>query len=177
MNKTLKNKFGFTLLETLLAMIILSTGILLLSNAWSGSFMRIRKTQLNSEVTALLERKMVEVEAEYRDKPLESIPEEKSDDFGSDYPQYSWKLESQEFKVPDLSASLTAKDGGANEMMINIIRQLSEHLSKSIKEVRVTIIHKNKNGKNLQFSATRYFVDFNKEIPMPGLPASAVGGP
>ena len=176
MSNRLKKRRGFTLLETLLAMIILSTGLLLLTNAWSGSFMRIRKTQMSSEVTALMERKMVEIDAEYRDKPLESIPEEKSDDFGSDYPQYSWKLESQALTVPDLSAALTAQDGGANEMLITIIRQLSEHLSKSVKEVKVTIVHKVKEGKSLEFSITRYFVDFNKDLPIGGVPAGAVGG-
>jgi general secretion pathway protein I len=172
----IKSKKGFTLLETLLAMIILSTGILLLTNSWSGSFLRIRKTQLNSEVSALLERKMVEVEAEYKDKPLESIPEEKEDDFGSDYPQYSWKLESQEFKIPDLSAGMTSRDGGANEMLLSIIKQLSEHLNKSVKEVRVTVLYKPKSGKELSFSVTRYYVDFNKELPMPGVPSSAAPG-
>ena len=83
-------KNGFTLIETVIAMVILSSGLLLLANSWSGSFMRVRKTQLSTEVSALLERKMTEVEMEYTGKPLESIPEEKEDDFGSEYAQYSW---------------------------------------------------------------------------------------
>lgn len=139
--------------------------------------MRIRKTQLNSEVTALLERKMVEVETEFRDKPLESIPEEKSDDFGSDYPQYSWRLQSREFEIPDLSVSLTAREGGADEMLITVIRQLSEHLKKSVKEVKVTVVYKAKDAKKpLEYSITRYFVDFNKDLPMPGVSAGSLGG-
>ncbi|MFP5519207.1 MAG: type II secretion system protein [Bdellovibrionia bacterium] len=165
---------GFTLLETLLAMVILSSGILLLTNSWSGSFARLKKTQLTTEISALLERKMVEIEAEYAGKPLEAIPEEQSEDFGEDYPQYSWELQSKELEVPDLSASLTAREGGANEMLIMVIRQLSEHLSKSVKEVKVSIVYK--GGKNpIRYSATTYFVNYDKPLSIGGAGAPAGG--
>lgn len=131
--------------------------------------MRIKKTQVSTEVAALLERKMVEVEMEYQGKPLDSIPEEKSDDFGSEYPQYSWKMSSKEFEVPDLTASLTAQSGGADELTLTIMKTLSEHLAKAVKEVKVTVIFK-AGKKPLEYSATQYFIDFDKQLPMPGLP-------
>lgn len=162
-------KNGFTLIETIMAMVILSSGIMLLANSWSGSFMRVRKTQLSTEVSALLERKMVEVELEYTGKPLDSIPEESEDDFGSDYPQYSWKMSSKEFEVPDVSATLTAQAGGADEMALTVMKTLTEHLSKSIKEVKVTVIYKG-SKKPMEFSATQYFVDYDKELPLPSIP-------
>ncbi|KYG64886.1 general secretion pathway protein GspI [Bdellovibrio bacteriovorus] len=162
-------KNGFTLVETVIAMVILSSGLLLLANSWSGSFMRVRKTQTSTEVAALLERKMAEIEMQYQGKPLESIEEEKSDDFGSEYPQYSWKMTSKEFEVPDISATLTAQAGGANELALTMMKTLTEHLSKSIKEVKVTIIMKT-GKKPLEYSATQYFVDYDKQLPMPGLP-------
>ncbi|WII71933.1 type II secretion system protein [Bdellovibrio sp. 22V] len=162
-------KNGFTLVETIIAMVILSTGLLLLSNSWSGSFMRVRKTQLSTEVAALLERKMIEVEMEYQGKPLDSIPEEKEDDFGSEYPQYSWKMTSKEFEVPDISATLTAQAGGADELSLTVMKTLTEHLAKSVKEVKVTVIWKGAK-KPLEFSATQYFVDYDKEIQMPSMP-------
>lgn len=134
--------------------------------------MRVKKTQTSTEIAALLERKMTEIEMEYQGKPLESIEEEKSDDFGSEYPQYSWKMTSKEFEVPDISATLTAQAGGANELALTMMKTLTEHLSKSIKEVKVTIIMKT-GKKPLEYSATQYFVDYDKQLPMPGLP----GGP
>lgn len=133
--------------------------------------MRVRKTQLSTEVAALLERKMVEIEMEFQGKPLDSIPEEKEDDFGSEYPQYSWKMTSKEFEVPDFSATLTAKSGGADELTLTIMKTLAEHLGKSIKEVKVTVFYKAKK-KPLQFSATQYFVDYDKEIPLPSIPGA-----
>lgn len=162
-----KKRKGFTLLETLLAMVILSTGILLLTNSWSGSFARIRKTQLTNEISALLERKMVEIEVEYAGKPLESIPEERAEDFSEDFSQYSWRMQSKELEVPDLSASLSAREGGANEMLITVIRQLSEHLAKSVKEVKVVIIYKG-GKKPLEYSATTYFVDYDRPLAIGG---------
>ncbi len=161
------SKKGFTLIETVIAMVILSAGIILLANTWGGSFMRVRKTQLSTEVASLLQRKIVELQIEYRDKPLESIPEEKQDDFGSDYPQYSWKMTSKKMDLPDLSAALTAKDGGADQMLITLIKQLSEHIGNSVKEVKVSIIYKGAK-KPLEFSATTYFVDYEKELPIGG---------
>lgn len=161
------NKKGFTLIETVIAMVILSAGIILLANTWGGSFMRVRKTQLSTEVASLLQRKIVELQIEYRDKPLESIPEEKQDDFGSDYPQYSWKMTAKKMDLPDLSAALTAKDGGADQMLITLIKQLSEHIGNSVKEVKVSIIYKGAK-KPLEFSATTYFVDYEKELPIGG---------
>jgi general secretion pathway protein I len=126
---------GFTLLETMMAMVILSTGLILLTNSWGGSFARIRKTQLTTDISALLERKMVEIEVEYQGKPLDSIPEEQEDDFGSEYPQYSWKMTSRELTLPDLATSMTAKEGGVDQMTMTIIKTLTDHLSKTIKEI------------------------------------------
>lgn len=159
---------GFTLLETMLAMVILSTGIILLTNSWGGSFMRVKKTQLSTEVTALLERKMFEVEAEYAGKSLDTLPEEKEDDFGSEYPQYSWKMTTKEFTFPDLTAAMTSKQGGADEMTMTVIKTLTDHISKTVKEVKVSVIYKG-GKKPLTFSATEYFVDYNKEIAAPNI--------
>ncbi len=162
---------GFSLLETLLAMVILSSGLLVLANSWSGSHLRIRKTKITTEIAALLERKITEIELEWKDKPLDSIPESKEEDFGKEYSQYSWKMESRELKLPDLSGMLTGKDGGANENLIMLIKALTEHLSKTVKEVKVTVFFKGNRRlkKPLAFSVTTYFVDYNKEIQVPGL--------
>lgn len=158
---------GFTLIETLLAMVILSSALLLLTNSWSSSFLRVRKTQQQFEVASLLERKMTEVEIEFKGKSLDEIPEEKSDNFGDKYPQYSWKLNSKKLEIPDLSSLLGGDDdggGGNQKMMISLVKQLSETLSKAIKEVTVTVVFKPAKGKPLEYSVTQYFVDYDKEF-------------
>ncbi len=170
MSKSTAPKSGFTLLETLLAVVILSSALLLLTNSWGGSYLRIRKTQRQFEVAALLERKMTDVEIEYRGKPLEEIPEEKSEEeIGEGYPQYRWKMSSKKLEIPDVSSTLSAQEGGANAFMTMIIKQLSEGLSKAVKEVTVTIIYREDKQKPLEFSVTTYFVDYDKELQM-GMP-------
>lgn len=159
---------GMTLIEVVLAMLILSGGLILISNSWSGTYGRLKKTQQNIEVAALMQRKIVEIDMEFRGKPLDSIPEEKSDDFGSEYPQYSWKMESKDFELPDLSALLRSQEGGANSQMLTVMKQFSEHISKSVKEVKITVIYKAKKSRTVNYALTTYFVDFDKELPIPG---------
>ncbi|WP_413291633.1 hypothetical protein [Bdellovibrio sp. HCB337] len=122
---------------------------------------------------ALLERKMAEIDLEYRGKPIDSIDEEKEDDFGSEYPQYRWKMTSKKFEVPNLSSIMMSKEGGANEMLMTVIQQLSDHLGKTIKEVKVTVIYTG-SKKPLEYSIVTYFVDYNKPLSIGG--ASAPGG-
>ena len=124
--------------------------------------MRIRKAQLAFEVSSMLDRKMAEIDREYREKSISEIPEEKEGDFGDKYPQYSWKLKSKKLEFPDLSSSLSSRDGGVDEKTQMIIKQMTTLISKSIKEVTLTVSLKQEK-KPLEFSVTTYFVDFSKE--------------
>jgi general secretion pathway protein I len=160
----LKSHQGFTLLETLLAVVILASALLLLSNSWNSSYLRLRKTQNQFEVAALLERKMTELEIEYRGKSVDEIKEEDSGDFGDEAPQYDWRMESKKLEIPDISSTLAAQDGGANTFMTSVVKQLTEGLSKSVKEVTVYVINKNAKPKPIEYSITTYFVDYNKEL-------------
>src|ERR1044072_9338772 len=134
-----ENKKGFTLLEVIIALAIMASGILVLGMSWSGTFQKMKRTQINTEVVALLERKMAEIDLKYRGKPLESIQESDEGDFGSEYPQYHWKMESRKFEMPSLSDFLGAREGGVDQMTQMTMKVFTEHLSKTIKEVRVTI--------------------------------------
>jgi general secretion pathway protein I len=154
----------------MVAMMILSGALLLLANSWGSAFSRLRKTQTSFEIAALLERKITELEIEYRNKSLDEIPEDRSDDFGSEYPQYTWKLTSKKLEFPDLTTVLTSKDGGADEMTLSIIKQLTDTIAKSVKEMTVTVIFTPPSGKPLTNSVTTYFVDYSKDVKvgMPG---------
>ena len=170
--RQMPRNLGFTLLETLLAIVILSSGLMLLTQSWSGGFLRVQKTQAQFEIAALLERKMTEIELEYRGKNLEEIPEERSEDFGDKYPQYKWIMKSKALDIPDLSGALGAQDGGADPMTLSVIKQLTDGLSKMVKEVTVTVIlntPNSKSGKPLEYSVTTYFVDYDKDVQF-GMP-------
>ncbi len=152
---------GFSLLEALVAMTILSGALILLSNAWGGAFRSIRKGKQQHEVALLLERKLTELDLEFRGKPLSEIPEEREEEFGKEFPDAKWKMKSKQFEFPDISALLKSGEQGADEMSTMVFKQLGEIISKSVKEVKVTVMVK--DGKKMkEFSAVTYFVDYNQ---------------
>lgn len=166
---------GFTLIEVLVALFILTGAILVIANTWSGNFMRMRKATYLNDAATLLERKMAETEGKYKDKPIGEILEEDEGDFGKDHPNYRWAMKSRDLKLPDLSPLMIGQGQEADETMIAMIKQMTEFLSQAIKEVKVSIFLKRGN-KELEFFATQYFVDYNKEFAMGG-PGGAPAAP
>lgn len=166
-NKEISSQAGFSLLEAIISMIIMSTALLLLANAWSASFSRVKKTQLNFELSTLLDRKMSEIQREFRGKPLSEIPEEKEEEFGDALKDFSWQMTSRKFEFPDITSSLTARSGGVDQTTMLMIKQMTEQISKSIKEVKVTIIYKAPK-QPIKVSATTYFTDYDKPITFGG---------
>ncbi len=169
------SKKAFTLIEVILAIMVISSGLFILTNSWSGTYSRLRKTQIQVQLAALLERKVSEIEREYKNKSLDSIEAEKEDKFGGEVPDtYSWKMVSKKLEIPDISAALTAEDGGANQDMITIMKTFTEHLSKSIKEVHVSVIN-TELGKPLIADVTIYLIDYDKPLSIPGVGGAAAG--
>lgn len=159
-----RSEKGFTLLEVLIAVGIMVGAIIVIGNTWSGNFMRVRKANLYNNVAVLLERKVVELRAKYSHVSIDEIPEAESGDFGSDYPLYRWTFSSKKFEMPDMSAVLISQDqGDANLLMM--IKQMQEFINKSVKEATVKVFVK-AAGKEVEFSVTTYFVDYEQEISM-----------
>ncbi len=149
-------------------------GILVVATSWSGNFLRIRKATLYNNVALLLERKVTELDAQYRGKPLTEVVDADGD-FGSDLPQYRWTFAQREFVMPDLSSSLLGDEGSKDEMLLQFVKQTTEFISKSVKEGTVTVFVK-AGKKEVAFSVTNYFVDYTQEMNLPGLPGGAPGG-
>lgn len=170
-----KDQLGFTLIETMIAMMIMAGAIMILATSWSGNVARVKSARLNNTMAALLERKMTETEILYKDKPLNEIVEEDSGDFGDKYPEFRWEMTSKEFEMPNLSSALISQEGGADEMLLTIVRTMSEHISQTVKEVNVAVIYKSRAGREIKSSVTTYFIDYAKPLPLPGLPGGANG--
>lgn len=160
---------GFTLLEVLIACAILAGGIVVVTTAWSGNLLRFRKATLYNNVTMLLERKIVEIEAKYKDKPMNEITDE-SGDFGSELPQYRWEFKTHDFQMPDLTSVIMGKEKqGQDENFIQLIRSMQDYMSKSVKEGQLTVFVK--SGKvETPFTISTYFVSYTEEMELPGVP-------
>ena len=150
---------GFSLVEVLLALVILSSGLLLLTNSWGGSFLRIKKLNIRNKAYGLLQQKMAEVEKEYENGPLTEIPEILEEEIEG-HPGIRWRLESQPLEFPDLTPLLTSQDGGAQASLIYIIGKVQEYLKMSVKEVRVTLLLPVTKQKTQSYSVSTYFIQY-----------------
>jgi len=149
--------------------------VMVITATGSGNLLRIRKSQLAVNVATLLERKTAEFEIKYRNKPIEAILDEEKGDFGENYKQYRWEFKSQDFEMPDLSPILLKQDGGTNDMLLTVMRQMQEYLSSAIKEAKISVFVKT-GEKETEYSITTYFVDYSKQLPLPSLPAGGDAG-
>ncbi len=155
---------GFTLIEVVLAMMIMTTGLSIMATSWNGTYTRLRKTQIQVQLAALLERKVVEIEREHKNTSIDAYPENQEDSFGSELPGYSWKMESQKFNLPNLAGII---GGGENNTLATIFKLFSDHLNKTVLEVKVTVFFKDKK-KTYDASVVVYKIDFDRPLPIPG---------
>lgn len=178
----MRNERGFTLIETMIATVIMAGALIVIGSSWSGNHMRIEKARVNANMAALLERKMTELELEYRDKPITEIKDEDQGDFGEEYKSFRWQMRSKEFEIPDMSGMIASQSGNNsnsnnNEMMTLIVKTVTDYVKTSVKEVTVTVFYKSPRVKTKEITQAiaTYFVDYTKPISISGLPAGAAG--
>jgi type II secretory pathway pseudopilin PulG len=167
-----KRSSGFTLLETLVAMVIMFGGVMVLANAWSGNFARIKMARVNNTMAGLLERKMTEYEVLTKERDPSEIPEADGGDFGPKFPGYRWEVATRPFEMPDLSNALIAREGGADEMLLQIVRSSTEYFRDAVKELTVTVFYK-RSDKEISAKVTTYIVDYTKQVSLPGMGGGA----
>jgi len=158
---------GFTLIEVVLAMMVMASGLFILTSSWSGTYSRLKKTQIQVQLAALLERKVVEIEREYKNKPLDAIPDEKEDNFGEELDKYSWKMTAQKLELPNLAGIMEAQQEGAKVDALSLMKLFTEHISKSVKEIKVEVIYKD-GKKPMRVDVVFYMIDYDRPLPIPG---------
>jgi prepilin-type N-terminal cleavage/methylation domain-containing protein len=162
-----QNIRGFSLIEVLLATIILGTALVALSSSWSGTMFSFKKSEKIQIITSLLKSKTTELELKYAQLSFSAIPETEDGDFGDEFPELSWKSEVRDMEFPDMTSIMAGKDG-IDETTRSIVKQMTDHFSKNIKEIRITIFWKAKKGKPVQYSSTTYIVNYTTGLPPAG---------
>ena len=102
MSQLKTNSKGFSLIEVLIAMAIMSSAAMLLYVAWSGNQIRVQKMAINNKAAFYLDQIMGELQAKYEPRILQ-LPDSEQGTFEND-PNYTWKMETQDFQMPDLRA-------------------------------------------------------------------------
>jgi prepilin-type N-terminal cleavage/methylation domain-containing protein len=164
---------GFTLLETLIAITIMLIAF--------ASILAIQSNSINTSIRArtvtvaamLLRNEMIDTEYTIQGKTFEEVETEKGGNFPAPFEEYRWTRVIKEIEFPNLNfASGNEKTGGggdqqqgATEMVDLITKLVTQFLSKAMREVTVTVYFK-KSGKELQYSATTYWVDLNHEFQL-----------
>ncbi len=176
--KTNFQKRGLSLLEVLLALAVLGSGLVLLIQSWGGQFTRLKKIDRNFEISALIQRKMAEVESKYRGKSLDEIPEGPEEEEIEGYPNYKYMLSSKKLSVPDFAAMMQAMQKDVDANTITLLKATGEYFSKSVKEVTLTLVYTPEGTKkSLEYPVTTYFVDYDKELTgVPGVGGDSGGG-
>ncbi|MBT4760620.1 MAG: type II secretion system protein [Bdellovibrionaceae bacterium] len=160
---------GFTLIEVIIALMILTGSLMVLTTAWSSNFLKLNKSKRHDIAAFLLKQKVTELNIEYKGMPLEQIKEEDKGDFGEDYPQFRWEFKSQEFIMPNLAALYTAANGEEPDQMTTLVlEQMKGFFEKSVREAEIIVFAKSgRVKKEARYRVTTYFVDYNQELELP----------
>ena len=158
---------AFSLLEVMVAMVIVSGAVLVLNQTWTGNNLRVRKALWQNQMAFLLERKMIELETEHGDgtTALDDVPEELSGDFsdvGDEFSDFSWRFKTQKFSMPSLLPSLSEEVRG-NETFERVINQMTDHINQSVLEAQLTVTLQ-RGGGSVDHHVTTYFVDYKRNI-------------
>jgi prepilin-type N-terminal cleavage/methylation domain-containing protein len=160
------NQSGFTLLEVLIAFIILAGSMLVLLQSRSSSVNAIVKGKTYTNVTFLLQSKMTEFEIKNRNKTVEEIEESQAGSFDG-FPDYSWEIKLRPMVIPNVFPKNENADAQQAQMVEMIVRTITEYFEKAVREVLVTV--KDKRQKK-SYSVTTIFIDYTKPLPVGGGP-------
>lgn len=170
----LKSDKGFSLIEVLIALGIISSALMVLTSSWTSNFRRVGKAKIQTQVVYLLQKKMIEIETLYESRPQDLPTEDQKGDFGKEYKRYSFVWKSQEFKMPDLTAAFTTQEGGTDELTLTVVGKMREYFESAVKEVSVTVFYRRSpKAKPLKYTISRLFVDYSVNIDL-GIDASLI---
>lgn len=138
---------GFTLLEILIAVAILASSFLALLSAQGTSFRASERAERLTQATLLAQSKMVELEmeldADLAKNKFPSDDEEKTGTFDEPFEDYRFKytLKKVEIPVPPQGEGEAEGEGRASSNILigNYIKNVTEQISKSVREVQLTI--------------------------------------
>lgn len=168
---------GFTLLEVIIALTIMVLAFTAILSVESGGINAAEKTHQLNIVAMLARNKMIEVEYDIEGKSFDEV---KKDDGGNfeGYPDFRWTSEIKEVKFPNLnlqgvgsggdSADKSAAAGGgqpASDLLTLMTKLVTNYLSKSVREVDVTIYWKRVSG-DQKFTIATFWVDLNHEFEL-----------
>ncbi|MEW6056747.1 MAG: type II secretion system protein [Bdellovibrionota bacterium] len=155
-------KNGFTLLEVMIAVAIMTVAFTAILTSQSGSiFLSIKTKDLNT-AGWLAHNIMVDSEHFLEGKPFAEVEKIQSERFKAPFERFAWKREVRELKFPDLVQA--AKEGeGIPEPVRILAKTITKYLSTSMRELVITVTWMQGNSEQ-RLVLTTYLVDLNAEF-------------
>lgn len=173
---TLRNNLGFTLIEVLVALVIIVISFVAITNSIIYSQMNSQKSRKSIIASFLASEKLAEVNMKYSALPIKEIPQKESGIFPKPNDTFSWEVKSQpfEYDLAGLAETFFNKEEAKSEQLQSILSNMSNALKESIKEVTVTI-HWSTMKIPRNFSLTTHFIDKQLQVPSLGMPDQGGG--
>ena len=181
---------GFTLIEVMFAIAIIGVGIGSVIIAENNSLNTTFRAKRMSTVAMLAKNALIEAERELNSKTFDEVKDEYSGKFDAPFAEYSWERKIKKITFPNLMESLASGGGGSapaggtagaaggasasgspsfagvtssDDNITNVIKIATNYLSKSTREISITIKWKDK-GEDQKFSVSQYWVDLKHEF-------------
>lgn len=136
----MKNQKGFSLLEIMVAVTILSTSFVILIGSQSSSLRASQRAERITVATLLAQQKMSEYEITLeQDISRNKFPrdeKEESGKFDEPYEDYRWLWKIKKVEIPVLNAG---GEEGQNPYVATYLKNVSDQISKSVRELELTI--------------------------------------
>jgi type II secretion system protein I len=160
-NKSLLDQAGFTLLEVLIAMAIMTVALSSILAVESGSINASARAKQMNIVAMLVKNQMIKTEYDIEGKTFDEVEKEKTEAFEAPYETYTWKRVVKEITFPTINpGSSDPNDTSVDQNAETMAKTISQFLSKAIREVDVSVNWK-KDGKDQSFTVATYWVDLN----------------
>ncbi len=162
---------GFTLLETMIALAIMLVAFASILMVESASVNTSAKAKQMNIVGMLAKKAMIEAEQAFEGKTFDEVKKEETTQLQAPFQDYKITRKIKEMKFPNLGVgggggSDKDKSGDNSDSSTDqLTKLLTNFLSKSIREVSVTITWKKGTGEQ-NFSLSTYWVDLNHEFEL-----------
>jgi prepilin-type N-terminal cleavage/methylation domain-containing protein len=167
---------GFTLLETIIAIAIMTISFASIILIQRNSIAAIERSREETVVTLLARNIMIDTDLLIEGKDFKEVKEEESGTFDRPFEQYKWKRKIKEIEFPQLNfAGAAGSEEGATEgegdasstdaSTETVTKLITQFLSKAVREITVTISYPRGTG-TVDHSITTYWVDLNHEFSL-----------
>jgi prepilin-type N-terminal cleavage/methylation domain-containing protein len=164
---------GFTLLETIIALAIMTMAFGAILATISDSINASARTHEMTIIEMLAKREIVETEYKFEGKTFDEYKKEDSGTFPAPYESYRWTAVVKEIEFPNIGGMNSGGSQGAasntdnnnSEVADMMSKLVTQFLSKAVREVTVTILWM-KGSKEQNFAVSTYWVDLNHEFQL-----------